>query len=117
MRRRFAPLKSVRGNSADERPRLIKSHAIDYGPQRWHILCRRHVLRYLLCVIGAIVVLAASALAQSDRGTITGTVADSSGAVVPGAKVVLINSGTSVRQETTTTETGNYAVAAMPAGR
>ncbi|HEY2015169.1 MAG TPA: TonB-dependent receptor [Bryobacteraceae bacterium] len=57
------------------------------------------------------------ALAQSDRGTITGTIVDSSGAVVPGAKVVLSNSGTGVRQETSTTATGNYAIASLPAGR
>jgi len=63
------------------------------------------------------VLLTASALAQSDRGTITGTVVDSSGAVVPGAKVVLINSGTGIRQETSTTPTGNYAIASLPVGR
>ena len=42
---------------------------------------------------------------------------DSSGAVVPGARVVLINSGTGVRQETSTTETGNYAIASLSVGR
>ena len=74
-------------------------------------------MRKLLCVFGAIVLLAASALAQSDRGTITGTVVDTSGAVVPGAKVILTNSGTGIRQETSTTPTGNYAIASLPVGR
>jgi len=56
------------------------------------------------------------ALAQSDRGTVTGTVVDASGAIVPGAKLVLSNSETGVRQETATTPTGNYTFAAIPAG-
>jgi hypothetical protein len=42
---------------------------------------------------------------------------DSSGAVVPGAKVTLSNSGTGIRQETSTTPTGNYAIASLPVGR
>ena len=78
---------------------------------------RRCVLRKLLCATGAFILLAASALAQSDRGTITGTIMDSSGAVVPGAKVTLSNSGTGIRQETSTTPTGNYAIASLPVGR
>src|ERR1039458_7813739 len=67
--------------------------------------------------MGALVLLTTFAFAQSDRGTITGTVVDSSNAVVPGAKVVLTNSGTGVHQETTTTSTGNYAIASLSVGR
>ena len=54
--------------------------------------------------------------AQTDRGTITGTVIDSSGAVIPGAKVVIVNNETQLRSETITTPTGNYTLAALPAG-
>ena len=74
-------------------------------------------MRKLLCATGAFILIAASALAQSDRGTITGTIMDSSGGVVPGAKVILINSGTGIRQETSTTPTGNYSVASLSVGR
>ena len=42
---------------------------------------------------------------------------DPSGGVVPGAKVILINSGTGIRQETSTTPTGNYAIASLSVGR
>jgi hypothetical protein len=45
----------------------------------------------LLSVIGATVLLAASELAQSDRGTITGTIADPSGAVIPDTQITLTN--------------------------
>jgi len=63
-----------------------------------------------------ILVFTASVFAQSDRGTITGTVADSTGAVIPGAKVLLTNPATDTRTETVTTATGNYTIAGLPVG-
>ena len=62
------------------------------------------------------VFLAASLLAQTDRGTITGTVVDTSGAVIAGAKILLVNSETDLKQDTVTTSTGNYTLTALPAG-
>jgi len=56
------------------------------------------------------------AFAQSDRGTITGTVTDQSGAVVVGARVHAENSATHNVLETVTTETGNYTLAQIPVG-
>jgi hypothetical protein len=63
-------------------------------------------------------VLAASiaALAQSDRGSITGTVLDPAAAVVPGAKVVAKNLDNGSVTETVTTATGNYTISSLPAG-
>jgi hypothetical protein len=55
-------------------------------------------------------------LAQSDRGTITGTVSDASGALIPGAKVTLTNTQTGTRAETVTTGTGNYTVPGLSVG-
>ena len=49
-----------------------------------------------------------SAFAQSDRGIITGTVADSTGALVPNVNVTLTNSNTGTKSATATTGTGNY---------
>jgi hypothetical protein len=57
-----------------------------------------------------------AALAQSDRGTITGTVSDSSGAVVPSAAISAKNTQTGAVYEAVTTATGNYALAELPAG-
>ena len=58
-----------------------------------------------------------SAFAQGDRGTLTGTVADSTNAVIPGAGVTATNSQTGAKYETVTTETGNYTLAQLPAGQ
>ena len=55
-------------------------------------------------------------LAQSDRGTVTGTVADPTGAVVPGAALSLKNAETGAVYDTITTETGNYTLPSLPSG-
>ena len=46
--------------------------------------------------------------AQVDTGTITGTISDSSSAVVGGAKVTLTNEGTSAALSTTADSGGGY---------
>src|SRR5439155_11305295 len=53
---------------------------------------------------------------QTERGTITGTVSDPTGAVIPGANVVAVNTETAARYETISTETGNYTLAQLPSG-
>jgi hypothetical protein len=67
-------------------------------------------------VIALMFISATLVVAQSDRGTITGTVADSTGAVVPGATVVVTNTGTQAKLTTETTFTGNFTMASVPAG-
>src|SRR5258706_11578008 len=69
--------------------------------------------RVLLCVVVA----SLAAFAQSDRGTVTGTVSDASGAVIPGVSIVATNVETAARYETVTTETGNYTLAQLPSGQ
>lgn len=54
--------------------------------------------------------------AQSGRGSVSGTVHDSSGASVPGAKVTVINSATNERYDLTTNDAGDYTAADLPAG-
>jgi hypothetical protein len=56
-------------------------------------------------------------MAQNDRGSITGTVQDPASAVVPNATVVATNIETGVEYRTVTTETGNYTILLLPAGR
>jgi hypothetical protein len=55
-------------------------------------------------------------LAQRDTATILGTVLDSSGAVIPGAKVVVENMGTSAAQTLVTDQTGGFIVPVLPVG-
>jgi hypothetical protein len=60
--------------------------------------------------------IAIPAIAQSDRGTITGTVSDPVGAAVPMASVTATNALTGAVYETRTTETGNYTLPSLPVG-
>jgi len=54
--------------------------------------------------------------AQSDRGTITGTVSDPAGAVVAAAAVEARNTETGGVYQTSASTTGNYTLAELPAG-
>src|SRR6266446_5141537 len=54
--------------------------------------------------------------AQSERGTITGTVRDSTGAVVPKARVVVTNIDTKLVSESQTNDAGDYTAASLPVG-
>ncbi len=63
------------------------------------------------CMAVLVLVLAMGAWAQSTTdGAIGGTVTDSSGAVVPNAKVTVKNLGTNIEQNVTTDETGYFRV-------
>jgi Carboxypeptidase regulatory-like domain len=64
----------------------------------------------------AFVALAASVLAQTDRGSIRGTITDQTGAVVPGVSVTVSNSATGVSNSVRSNDTGVYGIAALPAG-
>lgn len=72
---------------------------------------RSFLLKTLLSVS-----LATTALAQGDRGTVTGTVSDPQGAIVPNATVQLRNSDTGSQFQTITTDTGNYTLPNLPIG-
>jgi Carboxypeptidase regulatory-like domain/TonB dependent receptor len=67
-------------------------------------------------VVACVFVATGIAFAQGDRGTITGTVADASNAVVGGAGIEARNSETGATYTAATTETGNYTLAQLPAG-
>jgi hypothetical protein len=54
--------------------------------------------------------------AQSDRASMTGTVRDSSGAVVPGVRVTAANSAVSFRESAVTNEVGVYSLLNLPVG-
>ena len=67
-------------------------------------------------VLAAILMLAATANAQTSRGTVTGTVLDASGAVIPGARVALTGVETGVRLSTDSNAAGVYRFDAVDLG-
>lgn len=65
-------------------------------------------MKSLCFVLGVVFVLTVSGMAQSTRGTLAGTVMDSTGALVPNASVVATNETTGVKSTTTSTSSGDY---------
>ena len=60
--------------------------------------------RILLLAIALLV----SALAQTNRGGVSGNVTDASGALVPGASITIINSGTNETRKLTASDRGSF---------
>lgn len=74
------------------------------------------VLYLSLATTSLLTVMSAVSWSQSDLSTITGTVKDSSGSVVPSAKVEARNEGTGTSRLTSTNDAGTYTVSNIPAG-
>lgn len=53
---------------------------------------------------------------QTASGSLSGTITDANGAVVPAAKLVATNTGNGTKLETTSTDAGLYVFPAVPAG-
>ena len=70
----------------------------------------------LLKYTGCVLALAVGVIAQTDRGTITGTVSDPAGAVIANAVIQAKNSDTGATYQAGTSATGNYTLGQMPVG-
>ena len=68
-----------------------------------------------LFVVGAILV-PSTTLAQNATATITGTVSDRGGALVPDADVTVVDTGTSIQHKAKTSQSGAYTVTLLPVG-
>src|SRR5216683_68725 len=80
-------------------------------------MCEVSDMRIKICVAVTLLVLtAAGLLAQGDRGILTGTVKDSTGAVVPGVRVTAIHLATNTSYKASTTASGDFTVPALPVG-
>ena len=77
-----------------------------------NVLCRRTTSKVLGCAL----VLTALLVGQSFLGSITGSVADATGAVVPSARVVATEISTAVPHETATNASGSYQFSDLPPG-
>jgi len=73
--------------------------------------------RNLALLIMLIVVFASWIGAQEFRATISGTVTDQQGAIIPGASVEVKNLDTNATVTTITNESGNFVVPFLPTGR
>jgi hypothetical protein len=69
-------------------------------------------LSIAICVF----LLAWTVFAQSDRGTVTGTITDQANAVVVNAAIEIANAETGAQFQTISTATGNYTLAQLPIG-
>ena len=66
-------------------------------------------------IVGCLFISAVTAFAQTDRGTITGTVSDATGAIIPGASIQARNTQTGAIHQAGTSETGNFTLGQLPA--
>jgi outer membrane receptor protein involved in Fe transport len=73
-------------------------------------------MKRALFALLALCLFAASVFAQTSRGTVSGTVSDPTGAVIPGATVVLKNTQTALERTTTTNDEGFYRFEAVDLG-
>jgi len=72
-------------------------------------------MRFLL-VVSSLCVFTLAALAQGDRGSITGTVSDPAGALVANAAIEARHVETGTVYPTQSTTTGNYTISQLPVG-
>ena len=79
------------------------------------ILTRKFSVTFALVLLLGLI-LPLQMLAQVDTGAISGTVKDTSGGVVAGAKVTLINEGTGVLISTITGSSGEYSFSPVKIG-
>ncbi len=71
---------------------------------------------FALLALSLLVWAAAPVAAQSDRGSVTGTVTDPGGAVIPNAKVTATSTDTGEVREVTSSDEGNYTLPELKAG-
>src|SRR5215831_1095223 len=74
------------------------------------------MIRRCVSIVICLCAFALSGMAQTDRGTITGTVSDASGAVIPGAMVEAKNTSTGAVYQAGSSETGNFTLPQLPVG-
>src|SRR5689334_5805265 len=73
------------------------------------------IRRTLLCVV-VLGLCGLSAFGQSNNATLTGTVADLSGAVLPGVTITATNTSTNVATTAVTNESGAYTILGLIPG-
>src|SRR5437762_2738360 len=83
-------------------------------------LCKKGgTMRIKNCALVAIgmVICVCSAYSQVTTGTISGTVKDSTGAVLPGAELVVLNEDTGLSRTVVSDERGHYSAPLLSLGK
>lgn len=75
------------------------------------------MIRSISPAIAGFIAITFSLWGQASNGTIVGTLTDATSAVVPNAKVVVLEVNTNASRTTSTNESGNYSVANLPQGK
>src|SRR5947207_11552447 len=86
-----------------------------------NMMTRRHPFALRALLLAFLLLAPASWLlppvyAQSTTATLSGTVEDTNGAVVPGASITAVNNGTQLTRKTTTNEQGYFIIPLLPPG-
>src|SRR5829696_4170598 len=119
---REAASRAPRRNSFWGRPDRIRavmrqvviSRRLQMSERAWASFGR--VAAVFLVSVALVSGLPRGAAAQAVTGTIVGTVSDSTGAVVGGAKVTITNTGTGLTRTYTTDKAGEYTAPSLPTG-
>ena len=77
---------------------------------------RRFAPMGIIVVLLSAFCLLPSAFAQSATATLSGTVTDQNGAVVPGAAVTVLNTSTTLERHATTNDDGSFTIPLLPPG-
>ncbi|HBY60620.1 MAG TPA: TonB-dependent receptor [Solibacterales bacterium] len=70
----------------------------------------------LVRLLAVLCLIIPAAFSQVDRATLTGTITDPSGAVVPGASISVESETTGLRRQAVASGAGNYSFSALPIG-
>src|SRR5215510_16196659 len=70
----------------------------------------------ILAAFLAVSLTSTTAWAQVETAQISGTIKDSSGAVLPGVQVTATQTATGAKRSTVSNETGNYVLPSLPTG-
>jgi Carboxypeptidase regulatory-like domain len=76
----------------------------------------RRAFRFAVCLTAVSLLMPILAVAQGTTGRIVGRVSDAAGAVLPNAKVTLINEATGVSRDAQTNDSGDYDFVEVPVG-
>ena len=89
---------------------------INFASNLTQTLRRRGAKIFAIMAVLAVILCSTGLYAQSGAGSIQGTVTDSTGAVIPEAKIHVLNNATGSAADSITNGVGFYRVRPYPAG-